>query len=75
MGRALMPERIPNLTWGGARRNRLFRVGCRSLYSLYTGTHRDSGFGRVGDPGSAFKPGRMTESFSNPRRQDETSEP
>ena len=38
IGRILMPERIANLTFGGARRNRLFMVGCQSLYSLYTDT-------------------------------------
>lgn len=36
IGRILMPERIANLTFGGAKRNRLFMVGCQSLYSLYT---------------------------------------
>lgn len=29
------PERIANLTFGGAKRNRLFMAGCKSLYSLY----------------------------------------
>lgn len=38
IGRILMPERIANLTFGGAKRNRLFMVGCQSLYSLYTDT-------------------------------------
>jgi gluconolactonase len=38
IGRILMLERIANLTFGGAKRNRLFMVGCQSLYSLYTDT-------------------------------------
>jgi len=38
IARIVIPERIANLTFGGAKRNRLFMVGCPSLYSLYTDT-------------------------------------
>jgi len=50
IGRILMPERIANLTFGGAKRNRLFMVGCQSLYSLYADTQgAPLALGRRGD--------------------------
>jgi gluconolactonase len=38
IGHILTPERVANLTFGGAKRNRLLMCGCQSLYSLYTET-------------------------------------
>jgi gluconolactonase len=37
IGFIALPERCPNLCFGGAKRNRLFMVTGRSLYSLYVG--------------------------------------
>lgn len=42
IGRLRVPERVANITWGGAKRNRLFVTARSSLYSLVmgvTGTH------------------------------------
>jgi len=36
LGRIHTPERVANLCFGGAKRNRLFLAGTSSLYSLYT---------------------------------------
>jgi gluconolactonase len=36
IGKILIPEIVANLTFGGAKRNRLFIMGTTSLYSLYT---------------------------------------
>jgi len=35
IGRVLLPERCANLCFGGAKRNRLFVAGSKSIYSLY----------------------------------------
>jgi gluconolactonase len=32
------PEGVPNLCFGGTKRNRLFMTGAQSVYSLYTET-------------------------------------
>ena len=37
IGRIVLPERCSNLCFGGAKRNRLFMTGGRSLFSLYVG--------------------------------------
>jgi gluconolactonase len=37
IGHISLPERCPNLCFGGAKRNRLFMVTGRALYSLYVG--------------------------------------
>ena len=37
IGFIALPERCPNLCFGGAKRNRLFMVAGRSLYSLFVG--------------------------------------
>ncbi len=36
IGQILTPERVSNVCFGGAKRNRLFMTGSQSLYSLYT---------------------------------------
>jgi gluconolactonase len=36
IGKVNTPERVANLCFGGAKRNRLFMAGTTSLYSLYT---------------------------------------
>ena len=36
LGKLLVPETVSNLTWGGAKRNRLFLTATTSLYSLFT---------------------------------------
>ncbi len=36
IGKINTPERVANLCFGGAKRNRLFMCGTTSLYSLYT---------------------------------------
>ena len=36
IGKINTPERVANLCFGGAKRNRLFMAGTTSLYSLYT---------------------------------------
>ena len=38
IGRIRLPERCVNLCFGGAKRNRLFMAGSKSLYSLYVNT-------------------------------------
>jgi gluconolactonase len=38
IGQILLPERCANLTFGGAKRNRLFMCGSQSIYSLYVNT-------------------------------------
>jgi gluconolactonase len=38
-----MPERIANLCFGGALRNRLFMTSASSLYSLYVNTQGVAG--------------------------------
>jgi gluconolactonase len=35
IGRILLPERCANLCFGGAKRNRLFIAGSKSIYSIY----------------------------------------
>ena len=35
IGRILLPERCANLCFGGAKRNRLFVAGSKSIYSIY----------------------------------------
>ena len=35
LGKILLPERVGNLTFGGAKRNRLFICGTTSLYSVF----------------------------------------
>ena len=39
IGRIDLPERCANLCFGGRHRNRLFRCGSTSLYSLFVNTH------------------------------------
>ncbi|SEG14192.1 gluconolactonase [Actinacidiphila yanglinensis] len=42
IGRLVIPERVANIAWGGAKRNRLFIAARTSLYSVVmgvTGTH------------------------------------
>jgi gluconolactonase len=42
LGRIRLPEVCANLTFGGAKRNRLFMTGSQSLYAVYvdtTGAH------------------------------------
>lgn len=34
-----LPERCANLTFGGAKRNRLYMASCHSLYALYVEAH------------------------------------
>lgn len=36
LGKLLVPETVSNLTWGGAKRNRLFLTATTSIYSLLT---------------------------------------
>jgi len=38
IGHIHLPERCPNLCFGGPKRNRLFMAACHSLYSLYVDT-------------------------------------
>ena len=39
IGFVRLPERCANLTFGGAKNNRLFMASCHSLYALYVETH------------------------------------
>jgi gluconolactonase len=34
-----LPERCPNLAFGGPKKNRLFMASCHSLYALYVEAH------------------------------------
>jgi gluconolactonase len=43
IGRIAMPERVANVCFGGALRNRLFMTGTTSLYSLYVNTQGVAG--------------------------------
>jgi hypothetical protein len=48
IGRIRLPEVCANLTFGGAKRNRLFMAAGQSLYAVYVNTqgaapHEDSG--------------------------------
>jgi gluconolactonase len=43
IGRIAMPERVANVCFGGALRNRLFMTGSTSLYSLYVNTQGVAG--------------------------------
>jgi gluconolactonase len=38
LGKILVPQRVSNLTFGGARRNRLFITATTSVYTLFTAT-------------------------------------
>ncbi len=38
IGRVRIPEVTANISFGGAKRNRLFMAASRSLYALYVGT-------------------------------------
>ena len=38
IGKLLIPETVANLTFGGAKRNRMFITAGRSLYSIFLGT-------------------------------------
>ncbi|MBC3966476.1 SMP-30/gluconolactonase/LRE family protein [Pseudomonas simiae] len=44
IGHISLPERCPNLCFGGREGNRLFMAGSHSIYSLFVNT-RDAGFG------------------------------
>jgi gluconolactonase len=37
VGRILVPETVANVTFGGARRNRLFITATTSVYAIYVG--------------------------------------
>lgn len=39
LGKVLVPEPVANVTFGGARRNRLFIAATSSLYSIFVGTN------------------------------------
>jgi gluconolactonase len=38
IGRISIPERVANVCFGGARRNRLFMAASTSLYSVFVNT-------------------------------------